>query len=60
MAANVRLLWTDEAGAAGVEYSILVSLVVVVVLVSWQQLGCATAWSVFRSVSRTPLGAAGP
>lgn len=49
MAGSVRGLWKDETGAVGVEYSILVALIAVVALVSWQGLGCAVSRTVFRA-----------
>jgi Flp pilus assembly pilin Flp len=57
MARYIQALWNDENGLTSVEYAILLALVVVAVLSSWQALGCNVAWTAFRAGSRLPTGA---
>ncbi len=50
-----RDLWADEAGMTSVEYSLLLALIVVALLVTWEGLGCHVGWTVWRVVGRLPF-----
>ncbi len=47
-------LWCDEAGLTAMEYALLLVLVALSAIVSWQGLAGATAASVEQSASHLP------
>lgn len=51
----LRDLWGDETGMTSVEYSLLLTLIVVALLVTWEGLGCRVGWTVWRVVGRLPF-----
>lgn len=51
----LRDLWGDEMGMTSVEYSLLLTLIVVALLVTWEGLGCHVGWTVWRVVGRLPF-----
>lgn len=55
MVRRLRDLLGDETGMASVEYSLLLALIVVALLVTWEGLGCHVRWTVWRVVGRLPL-----